>query len=130
MLARAVYAHRELPDTTGETTQNQGGLTEIVRAAMGSCEHDVRPDEDKPGFGRCCECGEEDFPLTDEAAYGAVKCSACKDTGLVSVSLDGKPGVRADGTMFVHWGTLADGPCPVPGCEAGREARAVTGGVP
>lgn len=85
---------------------------EAVLAAAHACEHDVVPLRGNPEWGGCQKCGETDFPLTEAAAYGEVACRACKDTGLVPMP---------------HPSGLADGPCQVPDCTAGKEAR---GGTP
>lgn len=80
---------------------------ESLLSAAAHCAHVVEPIPGDEDWGVCRKCWGTGFPLTERAAYGNFKCSACHDTGLVPVP---------------HASGFADGPCRESGCEAGKDA--------
>lgn len=89
-----------------------------MQTPIDQCQHDdIQPIQGNEDWGRCVKCEEDGFPITDRAAYGETKCSACHDTGLVPVNVDGQTVTRKDGTTYVLAGALADARCQH--CPAG-----------
>jgi hypothetical protein len=59
------------------------------------CEHDIQPVNEH--WGRCVKCEEDDFPISDLAAYGAADCVMCQDTRSVAVFVEDRPNALASG---------------------------------